>query len=145
MKILFLGSLVALSITGQAMAQNPSQCEANYKQGGNFMTGRNFSTSGDVATAPDKAFKMIYQAVVKAGLVVINADKEAGVLSLVQKNAGEALTSDNPADLPWSVVVEANGTGSRISVSKQTPPSYPTSKDFEIKSMCSIITTAAGK
>ncbi len=43
------------------------------------------------------------------------------------------------------VLVEADGKGSKITVTKLTPPGYATGEDFQRKSMCAVIEAAAPK
>lgn len=151
-KSLFLFVLCTLSISAPAFAAQPpasaaqplqSQCAANYNQTGNFLLGRKFSTWAVARVAPGVAFMRIAQGAVAAGLILVSSSKDAGVLSFKQENGTQSLTSDNPSSVPWNVAIVPDGSGSKITVNKQTPPSAPASKAFEIKSMCSIITTAA--
>jgi hypothetical protein len=135
--------LGAVLISGPAWAQQSPQCVANYKQGGNYLLGRQFSTWGVVPVSPDVAFRRIVRAAVAAGLTLVSSDKDAGVLSFRQNNAGTSFTSDEQVSIPWNVVIAADGSGSKITVNKSTPPTYSASKDFEIKSMCSVIDSAA--
>jgi hypothetical protein len=137
--------LCAISISGSAWAQQSPQCAGNYKQGGNYLLGRQFSTWGIVPVSPDVAFRRIARAGVAAGLTLVSSDKDAGVLSFRQNNAGTQTFVGNgqQVSIPWNVVIEPDGSGSKISVNKSTPPSYSVSKDFEIKSMCSVIDSAA--
>lgn len=131
----------ALLVAGQAAAQDKPQCETNYKKEGNFFSGRRFTTWGVVGKPPADAFKLIYQEAVKSGLKVINADKDMGVLSLEQ---AEQLDGKE-VSLPWNVLVEASGTGSKVTVTKTTPSGYATGEDYQIKSMCSVIDAGDGK
>lgn len=140
----FLILLGAVLISGSAWAQQPQQCVANYKQDGNFILGRQFSTWGVVPVPPALAFTRIVRAGVAAGLTLLSSNKDAGVLSFRQNNAGTTFGGDDDhVSIPWNVVIEPDGSGSKISVNKSEPPSYSTSKDFEIKSMCSVIDSAA--
>jgi hypothetical protein len=138
----YLFLLLSLSIpVGDVLAARPA-CELNYKQEGGFLIGRRFTTWDVVADVrtPD-AFKRIYVEGVKSGLKVANSDKEMGLLSFEQSNAGVTDTGQQ-VDLPWNVTVEEEGAGSKITVSKTTPGGYATSKDFQIKSMCAVIDAA---
>ena len=134
--------LCTASVSGQVWAQQSQQCVANYKQGGNYLLGRQFSTWGVVQVAPDVAFKRIVRGAVAAGLTLVSSDKDAGVMSFRQNNAGTSFTSNEQVSIPWNIVIAPDGSGSKITVNKSTPPSYSVSKDFEIKSLCSVIDTA---
>ncbi|MBC7989932.1 MAG: hypothetical protein H7Y19_10175 [Luteimonas sp.] len=113
-------------------------CETNYKQEGSFFSGRRFTTWEEVAgVAPDKAFKLVYADAVKSGLKIVSTDKEMGAISLEQNQT----LNGAQVSLPWNVLVEESGGGSKISVSKMTPSGYATGQDYQIKSMCAVIET----
>lgn len=126
---------------GAAQAAEPA-CQTNFKQEGSFFAGRRFSTNDLVpGVAPAVAFKRIYTEGIKSGLTVGSSDKDIGVIAFVQKNGGVTSNGQN-VDLPWNVSIDAEGDGSRISVTKSTPGGYATSQDFQIKSMCAVIDAA---
>jgi hypothetical protein len=132
--------LAGLLVAGQAMAADKPQCETNYKKEGSFFAGRRFMTWGEVSKPPEQAFKLIYQESVKSGLKVVNSDKDMGVLSLEQN----VQLDGKQVSLPWNVLIEASGKGSKISVTKTTPSGYATGEDFQIRSMCSVISSGEG-
>ncbi|WP_313442417.1 hypothetical protein [Stenotrophomonas sp.] len=118
-------------------------CETNYTKSGSFFAGRTFTTWDVVPTvAPADALKRIQIEGVKSGLKVATVDKDLGMLTFEQNtqlNGGQIT-------LPWNVLIEAEGKGSKITVTKMTPPSYATGEDFQKKSMCGVIEAAtAGK
>lgn len=98
-----------------------------------------------VPVSPAVAFKRIARAAVAAGLTLVSSDKDAGVLSFRQNNAGTQtfIGDGQQVSIPWNVAIEPDGSGSKITVNKSTPPSYSVGKDFEIKSLCSVIDSAA--
>jgi hypothetical protein len=136
-----LFSLVAiLALTNVAVAK--PGCEINYTQEGSFLMGRRFSTWDSVPTAtPEAAFKRIYIEGTKSGLKVSHSDKDVGILSFEQSNAGVTNTGQH-VNLPWNVTIESEGAGSKVSVSKTTPGGYATSEEFQIKSMSAVIDAA---
>ncbi|OBU64621.1 hypothetical protein A9K58_17075 [Stenotrophomonas maltophilia] len=115
-------------------------CETNYSKNGSFFSGRTFTTWDVVPNvAPADALKRIQIEGVKSGLTVASVDKDLGMLSFTQNtqlNGGQVT-------LPWNVMIEGEGKGSKITVTKMTPPSYATSEDFQKKSMCGVIEAAA--
>lgn len=134
--------LCALSgLAGQALAQKPP-CESNFTEEGSFLMGRRFATHDVVpAAATGEAYKRITVAGMKSGLKVANADKELGIISFEQANAGVTNTGQQ-VNLPWNVTIEEAAGGSKISVSKTTPGGYATSTEFQIRSMCAVIDAA---
>jgi len=123
-----------------ASAKKP--CEEHYEKNGSYFGGRQFST-WDVAPAvsPADALKRIHAEGVKSGLKVGSMDREAGTVTFEQV----ASSSGNPVNLPWNVMIEPEGAGSKITVAKSTPPGYATSESFQIKSMCAVIEAASPK
>ena len=117
-------------------------CETNYTKTGSFFAGRTFTTWDVVPNVtPADALKRIQIEGVKSGLKVASVDKDLGMLTLeqnVQFNGGQTT-------LPWNVLVEAEGKGSKITVTKTTPATYATGEDFQKKSMCAVIEAAAPK
>lgn len=137
---LFSGVLLLFTLVNEAAAK--PACEINYTQEGSFLMGRRFSTWDAVPTAtPEVAFKRIYLEGTKSGLKVSHSDKDIGILSFEQSNAGVTNTGQH-VNLPWNVTIEAEGAGSKVSVSKTTPGGYATSEEFQIKSMCAVIDAA---
>lgn len=134
------GNIVLLSglmmLSGSAFAAQP--CETNYKQEGNYFNGRRFTTWEEVSTPPAEAYRLIYADAVKSGLKIANADKEMGLISAEQNQS----LGGSQVSLPWNIAIEAAGKGSKISVTKTTPSGYATDKDYQLRSMCSVIATA---
>lgn len=138
---LILPCLLMLGALPANAADDATGCKRNYKQEGSFIAGRRFSTWDVVPVAPGVAYKRIYAEVVKSGLTVVSSDKEMGMISIEQKNGGVTNTGAQ-VDLPWNVVIEASGKGSKVNVTKTTPGGYSTSQDFQIASMCAVIDAA---
>lgn len=141
MKAIGMVALALLAMAGEAVAEAPA-CEANYKQEGSFFAGRRFTTWAELpAVSTDVAFKRVYTEMVKSGLKVASSDKEMGLIN------GEQSQTLNGAQvtLPWNVAIEQRGKGAKITVSKMTPGGYATGKEYQIRSMCYIVDTAAGK
>ncbi len=129
-----------------AAAAGQSNCTANYKQEGGYIMGRRFSTWDVVpGVTPAVAYKRIYMEGVKSGLKVSSSDEKMGAIVFEQMNAGSSFGSDQMLNIPWNVFIEAEGKGVKISVTKSTPPSYATSKDFQMKSMCAVIDAVRNK
>jgi hypothetical protein len=127
-------------------AGGTADCVTNYKQEGNYIAGRRFSTSGFVPNVTTSvAYKRIYQEGVKSGLKLVSGDEKMGAIQFDQPNAGSSWGSTDQVSITWSVFLEAEGKGVRVSISKITPPAYATGKDFQIKSMCAVVDAAAGK
>ncbi len=133
MKLRYLCALMLSLSSSYAVAAQ--QCETNFKQEGSFFAGRRFSTWGDVPVSPAIAYKRIYVDALKSGLKVTSAEKEMGLISAEQSE----MLNNSPVSLPWNIVIEQSGKGSKISVTKTTPPTYATSQDYQIRAMCSII------
>ncbi len=126
-----------------AWAEEPP-CRVNYKQEGNLLSGRRFSTWDVVPNVSvETAFKRIYVEGTQSGLTVASSDKEMGVISFEQANAGSIL-GKGTVSVPWNVSIDAEGTGVKIRVTKLTPPNYNTGKEFQMKSMCGVIDAARG-
>lgn len=141
---------LAVLAAASAFAQETDQgkaCATNYKQEGGYMSGRRFSTFEVLPdVAPDVAYKRIYQGGIKAGLSVGQADKEMGIINFQQTGAGSTFTGNGQqVTIPWNVAIEAEGKGSRITVSKLTPPSYATSADAQKQMMCNVIDEARNR
>jgi hypothetical protein len=127
-------------------AGGAGDCVANYKQEGNYIGGRRFSTSGFVPNVTTSvAYKRIYQEGVKSGLKLVSGDEKMGAIQFDQPNAGSSWGSTDQVSITWSVFIEAEGKGVKVSISKITPPAYATGKDFQMKSMCAVVDAAAGK
>lgn len=142
MKMTHVIAVGLLALSGQALAADARPCEAHYEQGGNFISGRTFTTWDVVpGVAPATAFSRIQVEGVKSGLRVGNSDKGAGILTFEQN----ASHKGQNVSLPWNVVIEAEGTGSKITVTKSTPPGYASSKEFQMASMCAVIDSARKK
>lgn len=137
---------LVLLVAAPAFAQDKA-CETNYKQEGGFMSGRRFSTFETLPDVkPDVAYKRIYQGGVKSGLTVALADKEMGVINFQQSGAGTTFGGNGQSvSIPWNVSIEEDGAGSRITVTKTTPPSYPTSADAQKTMMCGVVDEARNK
>ena len=140
MRIRHIAPLFLLLVVTASSAAEPA-CKANYKQEGSFFAGRRFSTWDVVPVAPAVAYKRIYAEGVKSGLSVASSDKGMGLIGFEQKNGGVTNTGTH-VDLPWNVAIEAEGKGSKITVTKTTPGGYATSQDFQITSMCAVIDSA---
>ncbi len=140
--VIALAALVAAPVFAQ---EKP--CETNYKQEGGFMAGRRFSTFETLSDVKrDVAYKRIYQGGVKSGLTVAQADKEMGIINFQQSGAGTTFGGNGQAvSVPWNVNIEEDGAGSKITVTKMTPPSYPTSADAQKKMMCGVVDEARNK
>jgi hypothetical protein len=147
MRIAFgIAVLAATPALAPAAAQDKA-CATNYKQDGGLMAGRRFSTFEVLPdVAPDVAYKRIYQGGIKAGLSVGQADREMGVINFQQTGAGSTIGGKGQqVTIPWNVAIEAEGKGSRITVSKLTPPSYPTSADAQKQMLCNVVDEARNK
>ena len=136
---LLAATLALLAFDASAQAK---PCETRYTKTGSYLAGRTFTTWDVVPTvAPAEALKRIQIEGVKSGLKIASVDKDLGMLTLAQigqLNGGQIT-------LPWNVLVEADGKGSKITVTKLTPPGYATGEDFQRKSMCAVIEAAAPK
>ncbi|MGH8031877.1 MAG: hypothetical protein ACREO8_05795 [Luteimonas sp.] len=138
-------AVCALLSAAPVAAAADAPCLVNYKAEGGFFAGRRFSTWGVVAgVAPADAYKRIYLEGTKSGLKVAQSEKDLGIISFEQVNAGVTNTGVH-VNIPWNVTIEADGTGSKVSVTKTTPGGYATGEDFQQKSMCAIIDAARGQ
>lgn len=132
---------VLLMSGAPAMAARPP-CEVHYQQNGGVLAGRQFTTWDVVANVSvAAALKRITLEGVKSGLAVVHSDVDLGILAFSQAGAGSTLGGQQ-VDLPWNVTIEPEETGSKVTVSKTTPGGYPTSKDFQLASMCAVIDAA---
>ncbi|WP_246161266.1 hypothetical protein [Stenotrophomonas cyclobalanopsidis] len=138
MRISYVLTAVLALVAFDASAEKA--CLTNYSNNGSFFAGRTFTTWDVVpGVAPADALKRIQIEGVKAGLKVASIDKDLGMLTfeqIGQLNGGQIT-------LPWNVLVEADGKGSKITVTKSTPPAYATGEDFQQKSMCGVIEAVA--
>lgn len=131
-----LSIALVLAVTAfPAAAQDTPACKANFNQEGSFFAGRRFTTSATIPSAPADAFKKIYAEGVKSGLKVASSEKDMGIINFEQNT----LLDGKQITLPWNVVIEADGKGSKVSVTKTTPPTQATSQEFQITSMCAVI------
>ncbi len=136
---LAIGTLLMSGV--DVMAAKPP-CEGHYQQNGSFIAGRQFTTWDIVTDVPvSVAVKRITLEGVKSGLTVAHSDIDLGILAFSQANAG-VTNSGQQVNLPWNVTMEAEGSGSKITVSKTTPGGYATSQDFQMASMCAVIDAA---
>lgn len=139
MRISTIAVAALLFAAGAAQAEPAApQCQVNYKQEGGLLTGRRFTTFADVDVPPAKAFKTLYGEVLKTGFRMASSDKDMGTLNAEQLTNydGQAVT------IPWNILIEAHGAGSRITVAKSTPPGYPTSEKGQRLMMCSVMDSA---
>lgn len=133
-----LAMTMLLAMAGTAVAADPG-CKTNFTQEGGLLSGRTFTTWEVLPTVkPGDAFSRIQAGGIKAGLRVGAADKSAGILSFEQTGT----LRRTPINLPWNVVIAAEGKGSKITVSKSTPSGYASSKDSQLGSMCAVIDSA---
>jgi hypothetical protein len=133
-----------LAMAGTAVAADPG-CKTNFKQQGKFMTGRMFTTWDVVpGVTVSAAFKRIYMDGTKSGLRVVSSDEKVGAIAFEQSNGGVDLGGAKAA-LPWNVVIEQQGKDVKISVTKTTPPSFPTGTEYQMTSMCAVIDSARKK
>lgn len=137
----FVLPVLAMSITTPALADD-KPCQKNYVEEGSFLAGRRFS-SWDVvpAVTVEQAYRRIYTEGVKSGLTVASADKDIGIISFAQANAGVTNTGAQ-VTVPWNVTLEEVEGGVKVAVVKTTPGGYATSEDFQITSMCAVIDAA---
>lgn len=131
-----------MAFAAPTLAADARPCQANYKQGGNFINGRTFSTWEIVpGVKPSEAFSRIQADGLKSGLRVASSDKGSGTLSFEQNAAHKGQT----IQLPWNIVIEGAGKDVKITVSKSTPPGYASGKETQINSMCAVIDSARKK
>ena len=64
--------------------------------------------------------------------------EEQGLIS------AEQLSSDGSQQIivPWNFAIEPVKGGTKVSVTKTTPPGYATGADAQMKMMCSVIDSA---
>ena len=132
---LLLASMLVFSF--DASASRP--CETNYSKSGTLLKGRQFSTWAVIPGAsPADVFRRLQSEGVKSGLRVAHADAASGILNFEQTVPHRTST----VTLPWNIVVESEGDGSKVTVSKSTPATYMTSESSHQSSMCSVIESA---
>lgn len=133
--------LAAGTLAGDALAAQ-APCEVHFTEEGSFLMGRRFATH-DIVPAVNAmdAFRRISVEGVKSGLKLANANKDLGILSFEQANAGVTNTGQQ-VNLAWNVTIEEAQGGTKVTVSKTTPGGYATSTDFQIRSMCAVIDAA---
>jgi hypothetical protein len=85
-------------------------CEAHFTTEGNFLTGRKYSTWIEIAgvVKPD-AYSRLYASVAKDGWTIVNADKDAGVISAAQN-----VSYGKGSQAPMVILVEDSGSGAKV-------------------------------
>ncbi|MGA6149527.1 MULTISPECIES: hypothetical protein [Stenotrophomonas] len=116
-------------------------CETHASTTGSFAAGRQFFTWDVVPdVAPAEALRRIQAEGLKSGLKVGRLDPELGSVTLEQT----APLADRQVTLPVNVLVEGEGDGARITVSKTLPAGYATREDLQRRAMCAFIDAARG-
>lgn len=126
----------ALCASGPALAD--TQCNDNYTLDGNFFKGRQFQSWGSYPEVSfDEAYRRAYANVAKQGFNIKQADKDAGVISAEQNVIGSGKV------VPLNVIVEPEGSGSRVSVSFTTTGGLAVGEDSVKDGFCQILNAVA--
>ena len=113
-------------------------CQSHFTIEGNFLTGKKFSTwvllSG--ATKAD-AYSRVYSRVANDGWSILNADKDAGIIS-----AAQGVLYGRGSQVPMTIIVEAAGRGSRVAVTFRTGGAQMAKEDTIRTKLCSYLASA---
>lgn len=124
---------VLSSIAGIAGADE-GQCRGNFRQEGSFFTGRTFSSWYVLPSeSPQVAYKRLYAGIAKSGLKIVNADREMGIISSEQATVGG---DGSAATLDYSTVIEAEGKGSKVTITLKSPPTKAMGQASVIDAIC---------
>lgn len=104
--------VICLSAPAVARAQDQAQCEANFKEKGNFLTGTSFSTFQDFPAAADEVFRSALFAIASDGFQITSQDSELRMIS-----AAQTVTAGDGSTAPLNVMIEEHAQGSRARVS----------------------------
>lgn len=116
-------------------------CEAHYKTEGSFLTGKKFSTWAEYAnTSKAEAYTRIYANLAKDGWNIVNADKDAGIISVSQ-----AVSFGKGATAPLTIVIESAGSGSKATASFRTSGGQLTSGDTLRTKLCAYLDASTPK
>ncbi|BFM05811.1 hypothetical protein [Halioxenophilus aromaticivorans] len=133
--------LIAVSVlwlSTSACHTYASQCAENFSVEGNFLKGKTFKTWEEIASLNSQdAFKKIYQHIAQDGWKITNADEKLGIISASQDvSFGEGKTA------PLNIVLEENGSYSRVSISYSISGGVSSPKKAVLKSFCDTIAAA---
>jgi hypothetical protein len=103
-------------IAGADEIPSALDCQTHFTTEGNFFTGRKYSTWVLLpAVSKGEAYARIYSSIAKDGWSILNADKDAGIISSTQ-----GVSYSKGSQAPMMVTVEVAGKGSRVSVTFRT-------------------------
>jgi hypothetical protein len=131
--------MCALFSVGHAVDVSDAEgCQSHFTTEGNFLTGKKISTwvllSG--ATKAD-VYSRVYSRVANDGWRILNADKDAGIIS-----AAQGVSYGGGSQVPMTIVVEAAGKGSRVTVTFRTGGAQMVKEETIRAKLCSYLASA---
>ena len=142
-KTVFAGILAVLG--AQIMTAHADEtpatkdCQAHFATEGSFLAGRKYSTwveFADVAKAD--AYSRVYSSIAKDGWNIVNADKEAGVISAAQN-----VSYGKGSQAPMVVVIEAAKSGSKVTATFRTGGGQTAKEETIRTKLCSYLGAAS--
>ena len=140
----FLGVILicASGVMVGAHAQDAGKdCLSHYTAEGNFLTGKKFSAWAAYADVPKAdAYSRIYASLAKDGWTIVNADKEAGIIS-----ASQQVSFGKGSTAPLVILVEPDKSGSKATATFRIGGGQATSGDTVKTKLCGYLDAAAAK
>jgi hypothetical protein len=142
-KFLCAGICVALFTRSlDAPAQESSisgACQAHFTAEGSFLSGRKYSTWVELThVARADAYTRIYSSVAKDGWSIVNADKDAGIISATQ-----GVSYSHGSQTPMIITVETVENGSKVTLTYRTGGAQMVGESTVREKFCSYVIAAS--
>lgn len=130
----------AMSSVGRAGdVPDANDCQSHFTTEGSFLVGKKYSTwvflSGVLKA---DTYTRVYSRVAQDGWSIVNADKDAGIIS-----AAQGVSYGRGSQAPMLIVVEEAGKGSRVSVTFRTGGAQMVREETVRTKLCSYLASAA--
>jgi hypothetical protein len=143
-KFLCAGFCVALyagvSVGRAEEVPDANDCQTHFTIEGHFLTGKKYSTWVLLSGAPKAdAYTRVYSNIAKDGWSIVNADKDAGIIS-----AAQGVSYSRGSQAPMVILVEDAGKGSRVSVTFRTGGAQLAAEQTVRTKLCSYLASGVG-
>ncbi|MEA3177543.1 MAG: hypothetical protein QOI59_1066 [Gammaproteobacteria bacterium] len=129
---------IVLSVGRADEVPSAIDCQTHFTTEGNFLTGRKYSTWVLLpGTAKAVAYTRVYSSIAKDGWSIVNADKDAGIIS-----AAQGVSYGRGSQAPMTIVVEDDEKGSRVSVTFRTGGAQTAREETVRTKLCSYLVSS---
>lgn len=129
----------ALNAAAWADDANSTSCQSHFASEGSFLAGRKYTTWLELpAVKRADAYSRIYASVAKDGWNIVNADKEAGVLSAAQN-----VSYGKGSQAPMVIVVDELKDGSKATATFRTGGGQTAKEETIRTKLCTYLGAAA--